>query len=155
MKFSIPENIPRAALVTGGAQQLAMAGALTGVGFAVALQYQPGGEECPEATAVLLEAAHRIGAPVRLRDHDWAVTPEAAGFHYVDVTGKLILPAPSLPGAHQLDNAGIAIAALHAAGVSVSSTAWEGRWFRAAVRPTWRATPKSQARWDTAAANRS
>jgi NAD(P)-dependent dehydrogenase (short-subunit alcohol dehydrogenase family) len=56
MKFSIPENIPRAALVTGGAQQLAMAGALTGVGFAVALQYQPGGEECPEATAVLLEA---------------------------------------------------------------------------------------------------
>jgi NAD(P)-dependent dehydrogenase (short-subunit alcohol dehydrogenase family) len=38
MKFSIPATIPRAALITGGALQLAIAGALTDAGFAVALQ---------------------------------------------------------------------------------------------------------------------
>jgi NAD(P)-dependent dehydrogenase (short-subunit alcohol dehydrogenase family) len=38
MKFSIPATIPRAALITGGAQQLAIAGALADVGFAIALQ---------------------------------------------------------------------------------------------------------------------
>ncbi len=72
---------------------------------------------------VLLEAAARIGAPVRLRDHDWSVTPEATGFRYTDVSGKLTLPAPSLPGAHQLDNAGIAIAALGASGLAISDAA--------------------------------
>ena len=41
MKFDIPETIPRAALVTGGARQLAMVHALTDAGFAVALQCQP------------------------------------------------------------------------------------------------------------------
>jgi NAD(P)-dependent dehydrogenase (short-subunit alcohol dehydrogenase family) len=56
MKFTISETIPRAALVTGGAQQLAMVRVLAGAGFAVALQCQPGGEVSPEVTAMLLEA---------------------------------------------------------------------------------------------------
>ena len=78
----------------------------------------------PDAVlVVLLEAAARIGAPVLLRDHDWAVTPETTGFRYADATGKLTLPTPSLPGAHQLDNAGIAIAALGASGLAISDTA--------------------------------
>jgi NAD(P)-dependent dehydrogenase (short-subunit alcohol dehydrogenase family) len=38
MKFTIPATIPRAALITGGAQQLAIAGALADAGFAIALQ---------------------------------------------------------------------------------------------------------------------
>ena len=41
MKFSIPDTIPRAALVTGGARQSAIVNALTEAGFAVALQCQP------------------------------------------------------------------------------------------------------------------
>ena len=44
MKFTIPETIPRAALVTGGARQSAIVNALTDAGFAVALQCQPGDE---------------------------------------------------------------------------------------------------------------
>jgi NAD(P)-dependent dehydrogenase (short-subunit alcohol dehydrogenase family) len=40
MKFTIPATIPRAALITGGAQQLAIAGALADAGFAIALQCQ-------------------------------------------------------------------------------------------------------------------
>jgi len=38
-----------------------------------------------------------------------------AGFRYVDRQGTLDLPPPSLPGTHQIDNAGIAIACLRAA----------------------------------------
>ncbi len=81
------------------------------------------GAQPDAALAVLLEAAARVGAPVRLRDHDWAVTPQPGGFRYVDVTGPLLLPTPSLPGAHQLDNAGIAIAALAASGLAVGDAA--------------------------------
>jgi dihydrofolate synthase/folylpolyglutamate synthase len=91
----------------------------------------------PDAvTAVLLEAASRVGARVRLREHDWTVVPETTGFRYVDVAGRLMLPPPSLPGAHQLDNAGIAITALRASGLVVSDSAiaagiaraeWPGR----------------------------
>jgi dihydrofolate synthase/folylpolyglutamate synthase len=51
---------------------------------------------------VLLAAAARVGAPVLLRGRDWEVPTH---------------PRPSLPGAFQLDNAGIAIAALRASGV--------------------------------------
>ena len=52
-----------------------------------------------------------MGSPVRLRDRDWQV---AAG-RYRDADGALELPMPSLSGDFQLDNAGIAIAALRAA----------------------------------------
>jgi dihydrofolate synthase/folylpolyglutamate synthase len=75
----------------------------------VAIGTQPDG-----VTAVLLETAARVGAPVLLRGRDWTVVPKAGGFRYVDAMGELLLPVPSLPGAHQLDNAGIAIAALRA-----------------------------------------
>ena len=44
MKFSIPDSIPRAALITGGMRQLPIAKALAAAGFAVALQ-------CPESAA--------------------------------------------------------------------------------------------------------
>jgi NAD(P)-dependent dehydrogenase (short-subunit alcohol dehydrogenase family) len=39
MKFTVPENIPRAALITGGARQHSIARALIDAGFAVAIQY--------------------------------------------------------------------------------------------------------------------
>jgi dihydrofolate synthase/folylpolyglutamate synthase len=81
------------------------------------------GAQQDEVTAVLLATARRIGARVHLRDHDWAVTPEQSGFRYVDVTGPLLLPPPSLPGAHQFDNAGIAIAALRASGLPITDDA--------------------------------
>jgi dihydrofolate synthase/folylpolyglutamate synthase len=87
-------------------------------GVPVAIGAQP-----DAVTAVLLENARRIGARVWLRDHDWAVAPEAVGFRFVDVDGRLMVPPPSLPGAHQLDNAGIAIAALRASGLAVSDEA--------------------------------
>jgi NAD(P)-dependent dehydrogenase (short-subunit alcohol dehydrogenase family) len=56
MKFTIPAAIPRAALITGGAQQLAIADALAATGFAIALQCHPGVEPEPQSGAVLLAA---------------------------------------------------------------------------------------------------
>lgn len=56
MKFTIPGSIPRAALITGGPQQLAIAGALTDAGFAIALQCQADVDADLPAGAVLLPA---------------------------------------------------------------------------------------------------
>jgi NAD(P)-dependent dehydrogenase (short-subunit alcohol dehydrogenase family) len=56
MKFTIPGTIPRAALVTGGTQQLAIAEALESAGFAVALQCHIDLEPGLPAGAVLLPA---------------------------------------------------------------------------------------------------
>jgi dihydrofolate synthase/folylpolyglutamate synthase len=73
------------------------------------------GAQQDEAASVLLETALRIGAPVQLRGHDWEVEPTHRGFRYADGWGAMTLPLPGLPGPFQLDNAGIAIAALRAA----------------------------------------
>jgi dihydrofolate synthase/folylpolyglutamate synthase len=85
-------------------------------GVPVAIGAQP-----DEALSVLLDTALRLDAPVRLRGHDWEVEevalPSLGGakrFRYVDGDGPMILPMPALAGPYQLDNAGIAIAALRA-----------------------------------------
>ncbi len=87
-------------------------------GVPVAIGAQPA-----EVAAVLLGEAARVGAPVRQRDRDWRATPRAQGFRYEDANGAFDLPAPSLPGAFQLDNAGIAIAALRASGLAIADAA--------------------------------
>ena len=79
-------------------------------GVQVAIGAQP-----PEVTDLLLTAAQRVGAPVMLRDRDWRIAPG----RYDDTRGALELPPPSLPGAFQLDNAGIAIAAMRASGLAM------------------------------------
>ena len=64
----------------------------------------------------ILACAARVGAPVLRRDRDWSIAPSArARFRYADPRGTLDLPPPRLPGIHQIDNAGIAIACLRAA----------------------------------------
>jgi NAD(P)-dependent dehydrogenase (short-subunit alcohol dehydrogenase family) len=56
MKFDIPITIPRAALVTGGSRQRGIVDALTGAGFAVALQCHPGADEDQPGGTTPLEA---------------------------------------------------------------------------------------------------
>ncbi len=61
--------------------------------------------------ASVLATASHIGAPVVLRGRDWwAETGEA--IHYRDAKGTLELPLPTLAGAHQADNAALAVAML-------------------------------------------
>lgn len=82
------------------------------------------GAQPADVADVLLAEAARIGAPVRQRDRDWHVVPRTHGFRYADARGMLYLPPPSLPGAFQLDNAGIAIAALRASGLTIPDAAF-------------------------------
>lgn len=72
------------------------------------------GTQLPEAFAVLEAHARDSGATLLARGQAWDVAPSASGFHFADAHGALELPPPGLPGPHQLENAGIAIAALRA-----------------------------------------
>ena len=60
----------------------------------------------------MIEArAAEIGAPLLLHGRDWGVWPTATGLR-VEASGRrLELPRPALAGTHQIDNAGLAVAA--------------------------------------------
>lgn len=68
------------------------------------------GRQQPEALAVIEAQAAALGAPLLARGRDWEV--DETGFR--DGRGAVALPRYGLPGLHQRDNAGIAIAALRA-----------------------------------------
>ncbi len=74
------------------------------------------GAQPPEVLAVLIGAALEAGAPLLARGRDWTVEAHGPGLRYQDAHGAVDLPRPSLLGAHQADNAGIAVAALRARG---------------------------------------
>ncbi len=82
------------------------------------------GAQSPEVRSVLEERADATGARLLTRGRDWHVTPLGQGFIFEDHAQKLELPRPSLIGGHQLDNAGIAIAALRAAGFLLPDAAF-------------------------------
>lgn len=68
----------------------------------------------PDAAAVIADVAGAEAAPLLVRGEAWTSEATANGFRYADVRGALDLPPPSLLGPHQIENAGIAIAALRA-----------------------------------------
>ncbi len=75
------------------------------------------GSQPDEARRVLLDHANMVGAVPRLRGLDWEISDTPGGLRYRDEAAVIDLPAPSLPGRFQQDNAGIALAALRAAGI--------------------------------------
>jgi dihydrofolate synthase/folylpolyglutamate synthase len=69
----------------------------------------------PQADAGLeaIEAiAARVGAPLLIHGQHWHIAREGDRMVYQDENGLLDLPLPNLPGAHQIQNAGAALAAL-------------------------------------------
>jgi dihydrofolate synthase / folylpolyglutamate synthase len=68
------------------------------------------------ARAVLLRRADRLCAPVLMFGQDFHARQEHGRMVYEDETGLLDLPLPKLIGRHQVENAGVAIAALRHAG---------------------------------------
>jgi dihydrofolate synthase/folylpolyglutamate synthase len=83
------------------------------------------GAQPPEAASVIASVAEAKGAPLRARGRDWEIARQPDGTHlWRDGAGAIALPRLGLPGAHQADNAGIAIAALRA---------WNPPWLDAGV----------------------
>jgi len=78
-----------------------------------------------EALAVIERAAARVKAPLAIAGEDWTATEERGRLVYQDDDGLLDLPAPKLYGRHQFENAGLAIAALRAAGLKLPASAFE------------------------------
>jgi len=70
------------------------------------------GNQRPEAQMVLEAAAEALNLTLAVRGQDWTIHWTETGLRYADPGAVMHLPHPALPGPHQADNAGIAIAAL-------------------------------------------
>ncbi|HEY9092899.1 folylpolyglutamate synthase/dihydrofolate synthase family protein [Parasphingorhabdus sp.] len=82
-----------------------------------------------DMAAAISGYAAAIGAEYLPRGEAWDAAIYEDQLHYRDIHGKMTLPLPALPGAHQADNAALAIAMLrHQDAIQVSEAA-----FRAAM----------------------
>lgn len=91
---------------------------------------------------VIEARAASLGAPLLAQGQHWHIGKEAGRLVYQDETGLLDLPLPKLPGAHQIQNAGSALAALRYLEVSaeaceaaVADAYWPARMQRLAAGP--------------------
>ena len=66
----------------------------------------------PVAMAVITRRAAEVGAPIFFAGRDWTIRRQDETLIYKDRKGELILPIPELAGAHQIDNAAVALACL-------------------------------------------
>ncbi len=100
------------------------------------------GPQEPEAIAVIEARAERLGAPLLAYRQHWHVWEERGRMVFQDENGLLDLPMPGLIGAHQVQNAGAAIAGLRALGfgaqvceAAVTGAHWPARMQRLAKGP--------------------
>ncbi|TMV06918.1 bifunctional folylpolyglutamate synthase/dihydrofolate synthase [Ruegeria sediminis] len=70
------------------------------------------GPQTDEAMEVIEATAARLGAPLLAHGQHWHVHEERGRLIYQDETGLRDLPLPNLLGAHQVQNAGAALAVL-------------------------------------------
>ncbi|MCK0150294.1 bifunctional folylpolyglutamate synthase/dihydrofolate synthase [Marivita sp. S6314] len=82
------------------------------------------GPQHEDALDVIEAQAARLGAPVLAYGQHWHVGEDRGRLVYQDDTGLLDLDLPNLPGAHQIENAGMALAALRHLGMP--DTAFDG-----------------------------
>ncbi len=106
------------------------------------------GPQPDEAMEVIEATAQRLGAPLIAHGQHWHVWEERGRLVYQDETGLLDLPLPNLPGAHQMQNAGAALAALRHLGISetaaeaaVTRAQWPARMQRLKTGPLTDAAP--------------
>ncbi len=92
------------------------------------------GPQPDEAMEVIETTAQRLGAPLLAYGQHWHVWEERGRLIYQDETGLLDLPLPNLIGAHQVQNAGIALTALRHLGfddtaceAAVTNATWPAR----------------------------
>ncbi|RIV89106.1 bifunctional folylpolyglutamate synthase/dihydrofolate synthase [Aurantiacibacter zhengii] len=78
----------------------------------------------PDVEAEIERRAGVAGAPLHMRGHDWWAEAGEDSIAYRDRHGRLDLPLPTMSGAHQSDNAALAVAMLrHQDTVPVSAAA--------------------------------
>ena len=65
-----------------------------------------------EAMQSIIATAHDLGVALYRQEEDWSVHQNGDQLVYENPRGRTILPLPNLVGPHQLNNAGIALAAL-------------------------------------------
>ena len=109
------------------------------------------GPQSDAALEVIEAKANALGAPLIVHGQHWHVSTEYGRMIYQDERGLLDLPLPNLPGAHQLQNAGTAIAALRALGQpnemceqAVSTAQWPARMQRLRGGPLVEAAPQAE-----------
>ena len=70
------------------------------------------GANAPEVRDEIEKVAERVGAPLKIAGQEWQSFTQHGRLVFQDEDGLLDLPMPALPGPHQIDNAGNAIAAI-------------------------------------------
>ena len=98
-----------------------------------------------EAMAVIEAEAERVGAPLIVAGRDFDAHAQGGRLVFQDETGLLDLPPPGLFGVHQVDNAGVAIAAARALAIpaldgsaiaeGVAAARWPARMQRLTAGP--------------------
>jgi len=109
------------------------------------------GPQPEEAMDVIEEIAARNRAPLLAYGQHWHVSAERGLMIYQDETGLLDLPLPNLPGAHQIENAGAALAVLRHLGMddaageaAVIRAEWPARMQRLDTGALARAAPEAE-----------
>lgn len=107
------------------------------------------GPQHSDGLAVIEATADRLGAPLWVFGQHWNVWEERGRLIYQDENGLLDLPLPNLPGPHQVQNAGAAIAALRLLGkpeaaceAAVTKAFWPARMQRLRHGPLVDLAPK-------------
>jgi len=100
------------------------------------------GPQQDAAMAVIEAEAAKLGAPLIAHGQHWHAWAERGRLVFQDENGLLDLPLPNLPGPHQIDNAGAALAALRHLGfdsaaceAAVSHAYWPARMQRLVTGP--------------------
>jgi len=109
------------------------------------------GPQEDEALEVIEATAARLGAPLLVHGQHWHVHEERGRLIFQDETGLLDLPLPALLGAHQIQNAGAALAALRHLGAdeaaceaAMTNASWPARMQRLKTGPLVDMAPEAE-----------
>ncbi|MFV1491353.1 folylpolyglutamate synthase/dihydrofolate synthase family protein [Phaeobacter sp. JH18-32] len=109
------------------------------------------GPQPEEAMEVIEATAARLGAPLIAYGQHWHVWEERGRLVFQDENGLLDLPLPVLLGAHQVQNAGAALAALRHLGAdeaaceaAMANAEWPARMQRLKTGPLIEAAPEAE-----------
>jgi len=113
--------------------------------------------QAPDADTAIRFRAEEMRAPLYAQGNDWSVSQVAGEMIFEGAMGRHNLPLPNLAGAHQVDNAGIALATLErfrdvklsdsAVAQGLTNTEWPGRLQRLKDGPLISGMPENGELW--------